>query len=305
MSSRIHYITLHTSLSGTAEIVYDSTPDVEESSVDQPQNKRVMLEEDPDSTLPPETSTLASSSKPASKRIRLDPVEETSNMDIVVENIESPTSTLSANEEIVAKKTRRMATCAVADCPPNPPGPMHRFPDSTNPANKHRISEWTAFCKRKDKQFNPDTARICSLHFSDNQLKPGLVRKILKADAFPDRNPPKNVSSAVKHHKASSRFNVQLQPKKRIPTANISAPPPTDTIAESIVEPILESVLESIVEPKVWMDSGITTFEQRRSYEMEKMKTELQSPDVKTKPLKSRAKSDKIVPSPSTSSKKR
>lgn len=213
-----------------------------------------------------------------------------------VDNAPQENVTFSTDEEPPAKKSRNTSTCAVADCPPNPPFPMHKFPDPSK--DKARFTEWISFCKRNDSQFNPATAKICSLHFSGNCYQTGLVRKILKLDAVPDKNPPKNVSSAVKHHKAASRFNVQLQPK-RVLTATLSAPPST----KSIVEPILESIIESIATPTVWMDSGITTFEQRRSYEMKKMNTELQSPDVTPKPKKSVA-SETITPSTSTSEKR-
>ena len=251
---------------------------------EQPQAKKQRLEV-LDSTLP-ETGTSHESGT------NFEQVPVPSNVDNASE--ENPTS---PDEEPPAKKSRNTSTCAVADCPPNPPFPMHKFPDPSK--DKARFTEWISFCKRNDSQFNPATAKICSLHFSGNCYQTGLVRKILKLDAVPDKNPPKNVSSSVKHHKAASRFNVQLQPKKRVLTATLSAPPST----KSIVEPILESIIESITTPTIWMDSGITTFEQRRSYEMKKMNTELQSPDVTPKPKKSVA-SETITPSPSTSEKR-
>ena len=230
-----------------------------------PPPKKAKLDENADFTLP--TESIATTNNP--------PIEEP--------YLESDVSSNVTLEEQSARKRPPQATCAVADCPPNPPFPMHKFPNPMKPENKERIAKWIAFCKRKDKSFNVATARVCSLHFSANCYQKGVVRKILKSDAVPDKNPPKNVSSAVKNYRASSRFNVQLQPKKKVLTATISAPPSPEPIAKSIVEPILESILESAVEPlaapKVWTDSGVASFDQQRSQDMKKMDNELKTPD--------------------------
>ncbi len=85
----------------------------------------------------------------------------------------------------LAPSSQKKTVCAVACCkPPYPPGTStHRFPQ-----DPEICKEWVRACKRVDK-FYPDTSRICSRHFAEedyeediggalkfNHIKPNLKR---------------------------------------------------------------------------------------------------------------------------------
>ena len=77
-------------------------------------------------------------------------------------------------EEQSTGSTRR-PVCAVAVCKaPYPSGvSLHRFPK-----DKDRQKAWMVACHRKDK-FNPDTSRICSRHFKDDDFERNLQAELL------------------------------------------------------------------------------------------------------------------------------
>ena len=104
-----------------------------------------------------------------------------------------------------------------------------------------------------------------------NELRGLPPRQILKPDAVPDMNPPKNVASSAKDFKAT----IKIQPIMKSP--------------------------EILPSPKIWLDSGRTSFEKRRSSEMMKMDEALHIPEtVVEKEVPSTASERPVVPEDNT-----
>ena len=205
---------------------------IECEHIDESPNVEIVVGQTPQTAMEINTgSTSSTEAPPPAKRMKLDEVSgSTSKPD--------------------AKPKMNTQTCAVADCPPNPPPPMYRFPDPNKPKNKSRIAEWIAFCKRQDKKINPGTARICSKHFSAKCFHKGSVGQlILNKDAVPDRNPPRNMPTSVKDYKATIRLESVVKHKYDIP------------------------------KPKVFLDSGNNSFVKKRSNDMKEMDKNLKLPE--------------------------
>lgn len=55
---------------------------------------------------------------------------------------------------------------------------LHTFPKLKNIVSETMRREWIRRCMRKD-QFNPDTSRICSMHFVANDYERDLQNELL------------------------------------------------------------------------------------------------------------------------------
>lgn len=59
----------------------------------------------------------------------------------------------------------------------------HAFPKSKDLVSRTIRSEWIHRCRRKDK-FNPDTGRICSVHFVQNDYERDLQNELLGKNMY-------------------------------------------------------------------------------------------------------------------------
>ncbi|XP_023222091.1 uncharacterized protein LOC111623657 isoform X2 [Centruroides sculpturatus] len=89
---------------------------------------------------------------------------------------------------------------------------FHVFPRQKDLISKRIRSEWINRCKRSDK-FNPDTSRICSVHFVQSDYERDLQhellglpdRKILKKTAIPTLNLPDRMNPTVTEQERNSK----------------------------------------------------------------------------------------------------
>jgi hypothetical protein len=74
-----------------------------------------------------------------------------------------------------------MPTCAVANCPIN--GRNYKKHEGVSfirfPADSKEANKWWMVCKRKDRNYPTNCAKICSLHFEKECFKRDLRNELL------------------------------------------------------------------------------------------------------------------------------
>ena len=122
------------------------------------------------------------------------------------------------------KPSNKHSTCAVAECD-NPKGiAYHEFPK-----NEQCRKIWIQRCRRDDKKgkpLNPNTARICESHFTRNDYKPNMKRKILKEGAVPSVFAGRNMPQ---HTEVFSNDLLEKILKKLPPVSPVAATTPDET----------------------------------------------------------------------------